>query len=145
MTWRHIIGAVCVAIGLGATVIIGVLSSSDKPPSGREAASLVTAAALFQLAGAGFLHQSGKADPGHAKSSVRRLVRIGRRARAAEIQANEVLEKGTAGDMKRILGEITVSLSVIQEDALDAMADWEHFHTQAVADAVEGIDSGTAD
>lgn len=124
------------------TIWLGLRSASPKPPSGSESAVLVIFSAALQIAGGATFASVGRADPGHAQSAVRRLIRVGTRAKESEGLVQHAIEFGNSTAQKRALGQVSVSLSVIQEDAMDAIADWNYFHTEALKELVEGTSEG---
>ncbi|MER7994398.1 hypothetical protein [Micromonospora chalcea] len=121
---------------LVVTVVLGFRSSSKaNPPNPLESWLLACAAAGLQVAAGVSFGKAGKADPSHARSSVRHLRALGVTAGTAR-----QLAEGTFDEMKpsnphrAALGQLSVHLSAIEEDALLAVEDWRDFHPDVIKD-----------
>lgn len=145
LTPRHWFAAGLFALALGMTVVLGVLASSDEPPSGAQSALLVVLAGTFQLWSASVFHSTGKADPGLARSSVRGLLKMASRAAVAGQEAQSAFESGNSKMLRDTMGAVSVHLSYIQEDALAAVQDWAEFHAIALQDVIEEAASNGTD
>ena len=124
-----------IAAAFATTVLIAVLGSLGV---GWLALVLLTVlAGILQYLGASMLNKSGKADPSLARASVRRLLQLAARAHAATANAQRVYEEGRAADLRLQMGVLSATLSFIEEDAVQAIADWREFHEDAL-DQIEG-------
>jgi hypothetical protein len=130
--WRRILGYLCIAIGIAFTVWLGVLGASKQPPTKAESGLLVLLSAIFQVGGAAVFNSIGKADPSLARSSVRRLARMTRRASEARKLAEGLFEDTSAMHLRDGMGSLSVRLSYLEEDAVLAIEDWKEFHADAL-------------
>lgn len=135
-TW----GAALAALGFLVTVALAVLSSQPSPSPASIALLLVLLAGILQFGSARLFHSVGRADPGLARSSVRRLLRMGQRAAQAESEVQSALEIGTVADQRDALGRVSVHLSYLQEGLMYQTQDWMEFHKRALWDVVNADD-----
>lgn len=126
--------ATLIGLSIVITVYLAARGSSQRPPSPAEAAALTILAGAFQILGAASISKQGRADPGHARSAVRRLLGIGIKAQKAELLAQSAYEKGNASIRREGLGQVSVALSYIQEETAAAIEDWNHIHADALRD-----------
>ncbi|WP_327034281.1 hypothetical protein [Micromonospora ureilytica] len=122
---------------VGSLVITAVLAfkgaDQKNPLTTLETWLLGFFAALLQIgAGASFM-SVGKADPTHAKSSVRHLQSLGLTAQKGRYLAEQYFDGGSAAERRMALGQLSVYLSEIEEKASLAVEDWADFHGDAVA------------
>lgn len=131
-TARRWWGSIFLVGSVGTTVLLGVLSGSDRPPSRSTSALLVLVAAVFQLGSVLLFSGIGRADPGLARAAVRRLVRMGLRAEGARVLAEESFDSASASELRSRMGQLSVDLSWMEEGLLEAVGDWEEFHADAL-------------
>ncbi|MEG3635504.1 hypothetical protein [Micromonospora palythoicola] len=124
----YLAAATLVLCSLGVTVWVAVKGGSAQPLDGVTSAFLAVLSGLFQILGATAAARAGKVDPGHARSAVTRLTRIGLRAQQAEQWANMTKDSGSTVKSREALGQIGLLLSYVQEDASDMIDEWRHFH-----------------
>jgi predicted alpha/beta-fold hydrolase len=130
--WRHIVAVGLFLGGFALTIWLGVSGASTRPLTGERAALLVVLAGFFQLGGASLLHKVGKAEPSLARTAVRALLRQARRAQQAEQVAQSAFETGSAAERTQALGAVSVHLSYLAEGAVESIAHWQEFHSQAL-------------
>lgn len=138
LSWRHLWATLLFVVGFGLTIGLGVLAGADDPPSQATSALLVVLAGVFQVASANQFHSIGRADPGLARAAVRRLIRMGTRARDARQAVEASFDHGSAPELRRTLGLVSVELSWIEEGILEAVEDWNEFHLDALKQLTEG-------
>jgi hypothetical protein len=120
------------ALGLGATIVLGVLSGAEEQPTRATSALLVVLAAVLQGAGALVAASMGRADPTLARAAARRLVASGHKAHDARKLAEKQFESGTADTRRVAMGVLSAELSWIEDSFVQAVADWEEFHANAL-------------
>lgn len=130
------LGGVLLVASLVVTAILAVRSGAAKPPSPLEAWLLALAAATLQISAGFQFARVGRADPAHARSSVRQLQALGLRAQEARAIAEKAFEQGTAQGRRDALGQLSVYLSEIEEHAVLAIGAWSDFHSDAVAEMI---------
>lgn len=135
-TW----GAVLAVLGFFVTVALAALSSQPSPSPVSTSLLLVLLAGILQFGSARLFHSVGRADPGLARSSVRRLMSMGQRASQAESEVQSALEIGTVADQRDALGRVSVHLSYLQEGLIYQTQDWMEFHEQALRSVVDADD-----
>lgn len=141
--WRRLqarqrLGVASALAGAGLTVLLAFLSNGTKPPSAGTQALLALFAILAQLGSAWAFSSVGKADPGLAERSVAHLYGLATRAEFARLLA----EKGNEGNLgapaiRKVVGELSVHLSYLEEGYIQAIEDWRVFHPDAVRRAAE--------
>lgn len=136
--WRALtrseqIAAVLFGLGLVGVILLSVLGSLGLL-TGAWAGLIVLVTALFQFAGARALHQEGRADPALARNAVVQLLTMAKNAGEAESLAQEAFESGTAGSRRDALGKVSVHLSYLQEQSIQAAETWHSVHTEALKD-----------
>jgi hypothetical protein len=132
------LGVALLAGSLVVTAILALMSSSTQPPSTLESWLLAFSAAALQI-GAGFsFGRVGRADPSHARSSVRQLQALGETAAEARQLAEDAFDGARENDGYRVvLGKLSVHLSVIEENATLAVEDWRDFHADVIEDLLK--------
>lgn len=138
VTRQKLLAGGLMAIGFGLTVYLGVLSGADRQPSRATSALLVVLAGVFQIAGAGQFNKLGRADPGLARAAVRRILKMVVRTRESRKLAESTYDLGTAQEVRKTLGRISVELSWVEEGLLDAIGDWNEFHAEALQNITKG-------
>jgi hypothetical protein len=128
----YLASGMLIVSSLAVMTWVAVKGSSDEPMDPGTAAVLTILAGLFQLLGAASAARASKVDPGHARGAVTRLARIGLRAQRAEEIANVARESRNLVECREALGQISLLLSYVQEDAGDMVSDWKHFHPHTV-------------
>jgi hypothetical protein len=127
-------GVALLLASLIVTAILGLKSSSkDKPPTELESWLLAGAAAGLQIAAGISFGKLGRADPSHARSSVRHLRAMGVTAGSARQLAEQAFDEVRPNSPQRaVLGQLSVHLSSIEESALLAVEDWRDFHPDVI-------------
>lgn len=93
--WQRASAVILFLSGFGMTVWLGVvLSGAEKPPTRATSALLVVLAGGLQLGSAIAMSRAGRADPALARASARRLLQMGRKAKAARQLAEHEYESG---------------------------------------------------
>lgn len=133
----RLIGAVLVAASILVTVWLGIRSASKTPPNATESGVLVIFAGVLQIMGGAAYSRVGRADPGHARSSVRRLLQIAARTSQARQQVEAAYDEQGPSKSKAVLGQVSVHLSYIEDAAMLAVEDWNEFHEDALRDIVD--------
>lgn len=134
-TRLRLLGTSLLVGSLVLTAILAIRGGSPEPPTPLESLLLGIFAAALQVSGGISFASIGRADPTHARSSVRHLQALGSRAATARRLAENILEAG--GPLRRqenALGQLSVYLSQIEESAILAVEDWADFHGDAVSD-----------
>jgi hypothetical protein len=138
----RILPGLLLAIGLGIAVFLGYRSQQKTPPTASEAAFLILATFLLNVAAAGLFSRIGKAEPKHARSAVRRLISIGR----AVVLAREALSDGvTSGNAQELRNKVWFAeglLEPAEQDLLDAIEDWNDIHREALREVRREIQEG---
>jgi hypothetical protein len=145
ITRQQFVAGGLVAVGFGLTVYLGVLQGATQQPSRATSALLVVLAGIFQFAGAAQFQKIGKADPGLARAAVRRIIKMTARTREVRKLTELTYDVGTATEARKALGRISVELSWIEEGLLNAVDDWNEFHTVALRDLIEGREDEGSD
>jgi hypothetical protein len=146
--WRRLrprqwLGGALALIGAGLTVLLALVGNQTKPPPASTQALIAFLAILAQVGAAWAFAGDGKADPTLAQRCVARLIGLAQRAEAARLAAETLNEAGgSAADMKRAMGQMSVHLSYIEEGYVNAIEDWRVFHPGAVEKA-EGKSLGS--
>jgi hypothetical protein len=130
-----------VALLVGSLVLTAILarmSSSTQPPSTLESWLLACAAAALQIAAGFSFGRVGRADPSHARSSVRQLQVLGGTAAEARELAEDAFDEAKENDSYRVvLGQLSVHLSSIEDHATLAVEDWRDFHADVIEDLLK--------
>jgi hypothetical protein len=130
-TGQSVVAFACTGVGFAITLALAVWASGDKPPNGSQSALLVILAGLFQLGGATALRLVGRPDPSLARSAVRDLFRISRRAQEARGLAETAVDGASPEDLKMLMGHISVHLSYIEEGMVESLEKWRDFDHDA--------------
>lgn len=127
-------GGVLVLLGLAVSVVLAVRGNSKTPPSAGTQGLFVLVSAVCQVGAAWVFSRVGRVDPSHPARAVRRLERLRARASSGRQVAEALYDNpGMAiGERKQALGELSVWMSVVQEEVVEAMEDW----AAAVPDAL---------
>jgi hypothetical protein len=129
------LGAALLAGSLIFTAVLALKSSSTQPPSNLESWLLAFAAAALQVVAGLSFGKAGKADPSHARSSVRQLQALGESAATARQIVERAFEEAKEdSSYKVVLGQLSVHLSGIEENAILAVEDWRDFHADVIED-----------
>lgn len=123
--------------GFLVTVVLAILSSRPTQNAPVFAVLLVVLGGLFQLGASRTFHSVGRADPGHAKAVVMRLINLGRQSESAEREVQWALECGSNREREVALGKVSVHLSYAQTELETQLDDWMQFHYEALAEIVE--------
>lgn len=123
--------------GFLVTVVLAVLSSQPTQNAPAVAVLLVILGGAFQLGASRTFHSVGRADPGHAKAVVMRLINLGRQSEMAEREVQWALECGSDREREVALGKVSVHLSYAQAELETQLDDWMQFHHEALAEIVE--------
>lgn len=134
---RHLWASLLFLIGISLTIFLGFLTGSDDQPSRSTSALLVVLAGVFQFASASQFKAIGRADPGLARAAVRRLIRMGTRTQAARKLAEAAHDSGNSGELRSMMGQVSVELSWLEEGIMDAVDDWNEFHKDAIRGLME--------
>jgi hypothetical protein len=131
-------GAGLLVGSLVVTAILALMSSSVQPPSTLESWLLALSAAALQIAAGFSFGRVGRADPSHARSSVRQLQLLGDTAAEARELAERAFDEAKENDSyKVVLGQLSVHLSWIEEHATLAVKDWSDFHADVIEDLLK--------
>lgn len=134
-TKAKLLGFFLLVCSLVVTAVLAEMSGSKKPPSSLEAWLLAVMAAALQIAAGASFTSVGRADPAHARSSVRHLLALGLRAKEARRLTERTLEnESTRAQQQVVIGQLSVYLSEIEEGATLAAESWADFHGDAVGD-----------
>lgn len=87
----------------------------------------------LQFGAAFVFDKSGRADPALAKAAVGRLLILTSRANRARLRAERAFEQQTGAKLKASVGQLSVELSAIEEDAAASAQEWALFHPDAIA------------
>lgn len=140
---RQWLGGVLALAAAGLTVVITFLGSQTKPPTSATQAVLAFFAICAQVGSVWAFSGVGKADPGLAERSVAHLYKLAARASAAKDLAELSTERQYAlVALRKVIGELSVHLSYLEEGYIDAIDDWRIFHPDAVARAENGTQKG---
>jgi hypothetical protein len=122
-----------VCVGLALAAWIGARSNDPKPPSFSETAVITLASSALSIAGGAAYGRIGRIEPGHARSAVRRLFRLGRDVRGmrAEAIACEPFKS------EEMLAHVISRLEGIEGVVVDAIADWNDVHPEALTQVME--------
>lgn len=131
-TW----GVVLATVAFVLTVVLAVLSSQPEPNPVSVSMLLVTLAGVVQFGSARLFHSVGRADPGLARSSVRRLMQMGQRAAQAEEEVQAAFESDDSLQQRVALGRVSVHLSHFQDEVTAQTQDWLQFHRDALEEVV---------
>lgn len=138
----RLVGGLLIVASVAVTIWLGVRSTSKAPPTPSENAVLVILAGVLQIGGGATIAKVGRADPSHARSSVRRLLQIARRTSEARKQVEAAYDEQAHVKSRPLLGQVSVHLSYIEDAAVLAVEDWTEFHRDALRDIVEA-EAGT--
>ena len=138
--------AAFVLLGAAATLYLAYLGAeADKPPSRYEVLVLSGIAIVAQIVASFMWSRVGRADPSHARSSVRRLMQVHSRSDQARVRVERAFDLDiSAREAHAELGVASAELSFIAENALLAVEDWKEFHGPALRDLFEGQDEEEA-
>ena len=134
---RHVYGWLFAGSGFLVTVFVAYLGSRDEPPPVVVNLVLVILAGLCQVVAGSQFQGIGRADPGLARASVRRLLRMTQRVAVRRQEVESVFDTGGAAEMKKAMGPLSVDLSWLEEGLLEATNDWVEFHEDALRELVE--------
>lgn len=122
--WLKVVGIVLTSLSIVATVILA-WRGAEEQPTGSEVALFALLVAFFQLGAAWAFSHTGRVDLIHAGSSVRRLGRLAVRAEDATAAAQRARAKSIPPEEVRdVMNQLSVELSVLQEGFVDAADDW---------------------
>lgn len=126
------LGVSLIAAAFLLTVALAFIPT-DKSWGVTVAVILVLVAGGLQFGGAFVFDRSGRADPTLAKAAVGRLLLLTSRAKRARLRAERAFEQETGARLKTSVGQLSVELSFIEEDAAASAQDWALFHPDAIA------------
>jgi hypothetical protein len=123
------------------TIWLAARGQAATEPTTAESIALVVLAGMLQLAGTVYGFGGGRADPTLARSAVRGLILIAKATEQTESLAQSAYESDSDKDqLREAMGQISVALSFIKEDTLDAIYDWHEFHRDALREL--GVEDG---
>lgn len=139
---RRVLGSLALLFAFLFAGYLGIAQGAEKPPTQSTNVLLIVLTGVFQLAGYVFFDGIGKADPGLARSAVRRLIALGVQTHAARkiAEANEYERDG--GELRAAVGKISAMLSAVEEGLVDSVKDWQEFRDEALRELTkeEGSD-----
>jgi len=119
-----------VVAGVGIAVWIGARSVSNKPPGGSETMVALLFASVLQVVGGSAFSRIGNVDKNHARSAVRRLVRVGVAITNARVRLETVdPETPPIASAKAMLFEAQFAVG-------DGIADWNDVHEAALREVL---------
>lgn len=122
--WPRVVGIMLTSLSIGATVILA-WRGAEVQPTRIEVAFFALLVAFFQLGAAWAFSRSGRVDLTHAGSSVRRLARLAVRAEGATASAQRARARDIPEpQVREVMNQLSVELSVLQEGLVDAADDW---------------------
>lgn len=124
-------------LGFLVTAYVAYLGSQDPPPAVLVNVVLVILAGLCQIIAGSQFQGIGRADPGLARASVRRLVAMTQRVAARKRVVEEAYDTGGAVELRKVMGLLSVDLSWLEEGLLHAKDDWVEFHEDALRGVVK--------
>lgn len=127
---RTVAGIALLTVSIAVLIYMALRGSTTAPPTAIESALLVLVASGFQIASVFVFNGNGRADPTLASTAVRRLIALTNRAAEARLIA-EAAEFGTATEIKKAMGTLSVQLSYIEEGIAEGAKDWAEFHPEA--------------
>lgn len=118
------VGITLTALSIFATVVLAWRGAADEPTR-SEIALFALLASFLQLSAAWVFSRIGRVDLTHAGSSLRRLIGLADRAERATESAESARAKGIpAAQVRDVMNQLSVELSVLQEGCVDAANDW---------------------
>lgn len=133
---RQRVGGALATLSALLTVLLAVLGSQVRPPSTSAQGLIASFAILAQIGSAWVFSGEGKADPGLAKRSVGRLLRLAGRTHAARRRIEALQESGaSAADLRLAIRELSVHFSYLEDGYVQAVEDWAVFHPYVVQEA----------
>lgn len=122
--WPQVVGSVLTVASIAATVTLA-WRGAEEQPTRFEVAFFALLAASFQVSAAWTFSRIRRVDLTHARSSVRSLFRLAGRAEDATASAEQARAKGVpAPEVREVMNQLSVELSVLQEGLVDATTDW---------------------
>lgn len=110
------IAIICVVVGLGLTIYLGVWAAGDHPPNGAQSGILVLLAGLFQIGGPAYLFKSRRLNATVARTTANKLGAMTVRADTARKAAEIAFDSATTEEMRDTVGQVSAVLSFLQED-----------------------------
>lgn len=146
MSGKKVAGVILFITGAALTVLVAVLGNVEKPPSAQTQGSLAALALLAQLGASWVFSGLGRADPTMAERAVSRLITVGQRAATARSDVEALHErKITLTEARNAIGQISVTLSFLEDGYVEAIRDWEVFHPSVVEKAKSKLASEVED
>lgn len=124
---------------LGFTVYLGVLNGAQTQPSRVTSSLLVVLAAVFQALSANLFNKVGRADPSLARATVRRLLRMGVRAKASKEVAERAFDSANTTVLRKVIGILSTELSWLEEGLADAVEDWAEVHGDVIRNLIKEL------
>lgn len=136
---RRATAAVCALVGAGIPVFLAYKGSSEKPPTAAIQGLLAFVSVASQIAAAWLFSHVGIVDPSHPKRAIRRLEGLRRKSSEARRVTEQLVDapEMKLADRRAVLGEMSVWMSVIQEEVVEAMEDWYLAMPHAIESAVD--------
>lgn len=99
---------------------------------------MVVVSSVLNVLGGTAFGRIGRVQPGHARSAVRRLLRVGRQVRTGRLDIEDSVSSGQAADLRAALLRLDVRLDDLEGVLKDAIADWNDVHGEALRKVLEG-------
>jgi hypothetical protein len=128
-----------VAAGVALSIWTAAQSSKTKPPTFAEVAVLLAGSAALNIAGGAYFGRIGRVQPGHARSAVRRLLRLGGQlasTRTDLIHSMTEISDGSGLPLAAASSSIA-RMADLAGTIQDAIADWQDVHPEALRSVLE--------
>jgi hypothetical protein len=112
------------------------LRTQSTPLSATEAVLLVVLSSFFNIFGGAAFGRIGRADPKHARSSVRRLLTIGRTLTISEDRLTYAIQSGDPSRINAEASSAAMELRLLREHLADAIRDWNDVHPEALREVI---------
>jgi hypothetical protein len=134
LDWQRIISYALLAISYLVIAGTAVWGTDKEPPTLGEVIGLTLVSGALQLSGAAMLNRAGKADASLARSAVRRLLGMVKKAQEARILAEEARELTKIAEMRNIVGILSRDLSHLEDGCVQEIENWQDIHERALKD-----------
>lgn len=120
----QVIGCVLTTVSIVLMVVLAWVGAKEQPTV-SQMALIALIGASFQLVAAWVFSRVNRVDLTHAGASVRRLYGLALRAEEATDNAERARAKNvSSADVRGVINQLSVELSVLQEGLVDAAQDW---------------------
>jgi len=133
-------GVAALLVGLALSVWLAFAASSETPPSASQSALLVVIGAIFNAGGALlFARRPGEPNLGASRMAARHLAQAGESVALTRSIAEDAFDDGTAPRLRAAVGELSVRLSVLEQQLDSNLKDWAESYPDLVPTRPEPV------